>query len=106
MIVCDNEMKIRYVNAKYPGATHDSAVFNMSALKPQLEDDYHRGERNILLGDAGYALQPYMLTPFRNLEEGSAESIKKYEWYNHDLKHWKTYLDLLKYMQSKFKHIK
>ncbi|XP_067633710.1 putative nuclease HARBI1 [Eurosta solidaginis] len=75
MIVCDNAMRIRYVNAKYPGATHDANVFNMSTLKPRLEDDYRRGERNIILGDAGYALQPYMLTPYRNPEDGPAECM-------------------------------
>lgn len=43
-------MRIRYINAKYPGATHDANVFNMSALKQQLEEEYRRGERNMLLG--------------------------------------------------------
>ncbi|XP_036335023.1 putative nuclease HARBI1 [Rhagoletis pomonella] len=75
MIVCDNALRIRYINARYPGATHDATVFNMSSLKPQLEDDYRRGERNLLLGDAGYALQPYMLTPFRNTDDGSVQGI-------------------------------
>ncbi|XP_067636858.1 putative nuclease HARBI1 [Eurosta solidaginis] len=37
MIVCDHSMTIRYINAKYLGATHDSCVFNMSALKSHLE---------------------------------------------------------------------
>ncbi|XP_036341308.1 putative nuclease HARBI1 [Rhagoletis pomonella] len=49
MIVCDNAMRIRYINAKYPGATHDANVFNMSALKQQLEEEYRSGERNVLL---------------------------------------------------------
>ncbi|XP_036334979.1 putative nuclease HARBI1 [Rhagoletis pomonella] len=75
MIVCDNAMRIRYINAKYPGATHDANVFNMSALKQQLEEEYRSGERNMLLGDGGYALQPYMLTPYRNPEPGSAECM-------------------------------
>lgn len=48
--VCDNALRIRYINARYPGATHDATVFNMSSLKHRLEDDYRRGERNLLLG--------------------------------------------------------
>ncbi|XP_067619872.1 putative nuclease HARBI1 [Eurosta solidaginis] len=75
MIVCDHSMTIRYINAKYPGAPHDSLVFNMSALNSHLEQ-LHQGLRNTwFLGDAGYVLKPCLLTPFRNPEDGSAESI-------------------------------
>ncbi|XP_036339753.1 uncharacterized protein LOC118749080 isoform X1 [Rhagoletis pomonella] len=67
--VCDHTMKIRYINAKNPGATHDSMVFNMSSLKIHLEQQHLNGLRNTwLLGDAGYALKPYLMTPFRNSE--------------------------------------
>ncbi|XP_067636860.1 putative nuclease HARBI1 [Eurosta solidaginis] len=76
MIVCDHSMSIRYINAKYPGATHDSMVFSMSALKSHLKQQHQDGTRNTwLLGDAGYALKPYLLTPFRNTEDGSAQRI-------------------------------
>ncbi|XP_036328564.1 putative nuclease HARBI1 [Rhagoletis pomonella] len=74
MVVCDHTMKIRYINAKNPGATHDSMVFHMSSLKAHLEQQHHNGIRNTwLLGDAGYALKPYLMTPFRNSEEGSPQ---------------------------------
>ncbi|XP_036322062.1 putative nuclease HARBI1 [Rhagoletis pomonella] len=74
MVVCDHTMKIRYINAKNPGATHDSMVFNMSSLKTQLEQQHLNGPRNTwLLGDAGYALKPYLMTPFRKSEEGSLQ---------------------------------
>ncbi|XP_017466218.1 PREDICTED: putative nuclease HARBI1 isoform X1 [Rhagoletis zephyria] len=76
MLTCDDLMNIKYINAKHPGATHDSMVFQMSGLKRQLESMYNRGESNTwLLGDAGYALAPYLLTPYRNPEEGSVESL-------------------------------
>ncbi|XP_039968061.1 putative nuclease HARBI1 [Bactrocera tryoni] len=75
MIVCDHTMNIRYINAKNPGATHDSMIFNMSALKAYLEQQVENGFRNTwLLGDAEYALKTYLMTPFRNSEEGSPES--------------------------------
>ncbi|XP_053948747.1 putative nuclease HARBI1 isoform X2 [Anastrepha ludens] len=74
MIVCDHTMKITYINAKNPGATHDSMAFNMSPLKAHLEEQHLNGRRNTwLLGDAGYALKPYLMTPFRNSEEGSPQ---------------------------------
>ncbi|XP_054727491.1 putative nuclease HARBI1 [Anastrepha obliqua] len=74
MIVCDHTMKITYINAKNPGATYDSMAFNMSPLKAYLEEQHLNGRRNTwLLGDAGYALKPYLMTPFRNSEEGSPQ---------------------------------
>ena len=51
--------------ARWPGSTHDSFVFNNCALKQSLE----RGQYNFgrpychLIGDSGYALRPYLLTP-------------------------------------------
>ncbi|XP_055905488.1 putative nuclease HARBI1 [Eupeodes corollae] len=75
MIVCDDAMKIRFINAKHPGSTHDSNVFNMSSLRTLLEREHQRGQTNTwLLGDAGYPLKPYLMTPFRNTESGSLES--------------------------------
>ncbi|XP_055906755.1 putative nuclease HARBI1 [Eupeodes corollae] len=75
MIVCDDTMKIRFINAKHPGSTHDSNVFNMSSLRTLLEREQQRGQTNTwLLGDAGYPLKPYLMTPFRNTETGSLES--------------------------------
>ncbi|XP_053964961.1 putative nuclease HARBI1 isoform X1 [Anastrepha ludens] len=74
MIVCDHTMKITYINAKNLGATHDSMAFNMSPLKLHLEEQHLNGRRNTWLpGDAGYALKPYLMTPFRNSEEGSPQ---------------------------------
>lgn len=42
-------MVIRYIDAKFPGATHDAAVWNGSALKLKLQRDYENGERNTWL---------------------------------------------------------
>ncbi|XP_053957231.1 putative nuclease HARBI1 [Anastrepha ludens] len=67
-------MKITYINAKNPGATHDSISFNMSPLKAHLEEQHLNGRRNTwLLGDARYALKPYLMTAFKNSEEGSPQ---------------------------------
>ncbi|XP_041786439.1 putative nuclease HARBI1 [Anopheles merus] len=32
MIICDHLMKIRYVNAKFGGANHDSHIWNVSGM--------------------------------------------------------------------------
>ena len=63
--VCGPNNEFLNVVARWPGSTHDSFVFNNCALKQSLE----RGQYNFgrpychLIGDSGYALRPYLLTP-------------------------------------------
>ncbi|GFQ87886.1 nuclease HARBI1 [Trichonephila clavata] len=49
---------------RWPGSTHDSTVFDHSYLRAHLETEvpssYH------LLGDSGYPLRSYLMTPFLN----------------------------------------
>lgn len=59
-VVCDAGMKVTNIVAKWPGATHDSRIFQNSRLCVQLENQPHHGH---LLGDNGYACSNYLLTP-------------------------------------------
>jgi hypothetical protein len=64
LLVCDSDLKILSVNARYPGSVHDSAVYMMSAVKRTFHQRYADGDRSTwLLGDSGYPLEPYLLTP-------------------------------------------
>lgn len=76
------------VNTRYPGATHDSSVWKSSMAYAHLKTEYENApEQNskwllgmysititiqnsdlhyFLTGDSGYALQPYLFTPFVN----------------------------------------
>ncbi|XP_058449128.1 putative nuclease HARBI1 [Malaya genurostris] len=64
--VCDYNLIIRYIDANHPGTCHDSFVWNGSSLNQLLRQRYENGERNFwLLGDAGYTLTPFLITPFR-----------------------------------------
>ena len=55
------------VNARFPGSTHDAAIWAMSSERTKLERDYENGERNTwLLGDSGYPLEKWLITPFKN----------------------------------------
>lgn len=47
---------------KWPGSTHDSFMLNNSALKERMEQH----EDGLLLGDSGYPLKPWLMTPFNN----------------------------------------
>ncbi|XP_055619376.1 putative nuclease HARBI1 [Toxorhynchites rutilus septentrionalis] len=66
MLICDHKQRIRYVDANNPGSNHDSFIWNKSPLDSVLNEKHENGERNTwLLGDAGYPLKPYLITPFR-----------------------------------------
>ncbi|WAR22586.1 LOW QUALITY PROTEIN: HARB1-like protein [Mya arenaria] len=67
MAVCDHEMRLEIfrftdIVARWPGSQHDAAVFDDSTLKDHLETN----QTGILLGDGGYPLRPYLLTPLLN----------------------------------------
>ncbi|CAH1371330.1 unnamed protein product [Tenebrio molitor] len=63
-IICDSELNITAINARYPGSTHDAAIWMMSNVKVQLMRRYRNGDNNsFLLGDSGYPLEPFLMTP-------------------------------------------
>ncbi|XP_036340151.1 putative nuclease HARBI1 [Rhagoletis pomonella] len=73
MIICDHEYRILAIDSKYGGASHDSFVWKHSAQRQFLEEQYNLNNlKNVwLLGDSGYPLEPWCLTPYRNPEEDS-----------------------------------
>ncbi|CAG2229820.1 HARBI1 [Mytilus edulis] len=62
--VCDSDMKFMNIVAKWPGATHDAFIWANSNISEMFEN------RTIghgwLLGDSGYPLRPWLLTPVLN----------------------------------------
>lgn len=74
-LICDADLKIISVNANYPGSTHDAFIWRNSMAKNFLANQYSLGlRRTWLIGDAGYPLQPYLMTPYLNPNENSPES--------------------------------
>ncbi|XP_018359005.1 PREDICTED: putative nuclease HARBI1 [Trachymyrmex cornetzi] len=71
LIVSDFNGKILFVNSGHGGRTHDARVWNGSILSVHLEQ-FQDGRINTwLLGDSGYSLLPYLLTPKLRQPEGS-----------------------------------
>ncbi|KAJ8915416.1 hypothetical protein NQ315_008306, partial [Exocentrus adspersus] len=63
-LVCDENMKILHVNARFPGSIHDSHIWSNSNIEPILRNIYRRGNAGYyLLGDSGYPLRAWLLTP-------------------------------------------
>lgn len=50
--------------ARWPGSAHDSNIFRNSRLHARLESGEFKNMA--ILGDSGYALKSYMLTPLLN----------------------------------------
>ncbi|XP_011863014.1 PREDICTED: putative nuclease HARBI1, partial [Vollenhovia emeryi] len=48
-LICDSHMKIIHDNARYPGSTHDSYIWNNSNFLPMLKQIYDRGNTFYLL---------------------------------------------------------
>lgn len=63
MAVCNAQLSFTNFVCRWHGSVHDSAIFNTGMLRVHLEDG--GGGNGWLLGDRGYGIQPYLLTPFR-----------------------------------------
>ncbi|KAJ3640453.1 hypothetical protein Zmor_003747 [Zophobas morio] len=79
-IIVSSNLKILGLNARFPGSTHDSAIWQASNIKTTLQNLYLRGDDSLLIGDSGYPLQPFLITPFENPEENSPESRYNYHF--------------------------
>lgn len=67
-------MLIRAVDARYPGSSHDSFVWNISRARQHFLRQYEAGDRaNRLLGDCGYGIEPFLLTPYRDPQYNTRE---------------------------------
>lgn len=63
--VADPFMKIRDIVVRWPGSSHDSQIFRNSALYADLEN--RRFGESVLVGDSGYPVKPYLLTPLQQV---------------------------------------
>ncbi|PSN30960.1 putative nuclease HARBI1 [Blattella germanica] len=60
-VVADAKLKIINVVVRWPGSTHDATIFNNSRPRAQFETGTY-GD-SLLLGDSGYGIKPYLMTP-------------------------------------------
>lgn len=61
--IVDSNLKFLSVNAKYPGSVHDSAIWTTSPGRVHLIREHNSRSNNWLIGDSGYPLEPWLLTP-------------------------------------------
>lgn len=60
-MTCDANEKITSVDAQWPGSVHDSRIWRLSGV----QEVVRRYDGDVcLLGDSGYGITPWLLTPF------------------------------------------
>lgn len=63
-MVCNSKNYIMDIVARWPGSCHDAHIFENSALHGRCENGEF-GE-SVILGDSGYPLRNYLMTPLGN----------------------------------------
>lgn len=67
MLICDSDSLVLACDSRYPGSCHDSAIWQVSPIRRFLRSNYEAGDVDShLIGDSGYALEPFLFTPFLN----------------------------------------
>ena len=61
--VCDSNALITNIVARWPGATHDSRIFDNSTIAEQFRNGSING---LFVGDSGYACKSYLMNPLLN----------------------------------------
>lgn len=73
--ICDSDLKILNVCAKFPGSVHDSHIWRLSLVQDVLKHLHSVGKTSyFLLSDSGYGLKPWLMTPIYEPRENSPES--------------------------------
>ena len=61
--ICQHDGRFIDLLARFPGSVHDSLIWKLSQAGIYIENNFSVGEH--ILGDSGYMLRPYSLTPYR-----------------------------------------
>jgi len=62
--VCNSNLEITNIVARWQGSVHDSTIFSNSRLRANFEDGAYKN--SLLLGDSAYPSKQYLLTPLLN----------------------------------------
>ncbi|XP_032690812.1 putative nuclease HARBI1 [Odontomachus brunneus] len=73
--IASHDLEILNINARFPGSVHDNFIWRYSAVSDFMQQFYDSGDRSTwLLGDAGYGLEPWLMTPITDAAAESAEA--------------------------------
>ena len=61
--ICQPDGMFSDVLARFPGSVHDSRICKIPGVRMHVENTFSIGKH--ILGDSGYMMRPYLLTPYR-----------------------------------------
>ncbi|CAI6357630.1 unnamed protein product [Macrosiphum euphorbiae] len=73
--ICDSQLKIMNIVARWPGSVHDSTIFDNSFIRAKFENNEFGN--TFLLGDGGYPCRSYLLTPLLNPRTDAERKYQK-----------------------------
>ncbi|KAJ8913077.1 hypothetical protein NQ315_006578 [Exocentrus adspersus] len=71
--VCDDQLRITNINARFPGSTHDAYIWSHSNVSEAVSNFNRQNPSYYLIGDSGYPLRPWLQTPIRDPPPGTPE---------------------------------
>lgn len=74
MVVCGPNLEFYYVSANWPGSVHDARVLRNSNLFQRMEGGWRPIPKAIILGDSGYPLLEWLMTPLGDNNEDNRVS--------------------------------
>jgi hypothetical protein len=77
-VACDMDGRIRHIWGGNPAAVHDMDLFKSSPLYTRMKE--YLTEQEFYIGDAGYTLRPYMMTPYSTAEMKKVEKSVANAW--------------------------
>ncbi|XP_026482098.1 putative nuclease HARBI1, partial [Ctenocephalides felis] len=75
-VICDADERILFASSRYPGSTHDAAIWKVSTVRALLTHKADDG--TYLLGDSGYPLEHCLLTPYRTSVGSTQEKYNRF----------------------------
>ena len=79
-----DDLRIIDVVANWPGSTHDAHVLRQSGVHQRFQDHLlPRTPNGILLGDSGYPLLPWLMTPFMDNPNITVSGIWRHFYINY-----------------------
>ena len=70
---CNAKEQFTSVVASWPGSVHDTRIWKNSTVRDVLS----RFKNTVLLGDEGYGLEPWLMTPYRNPIQDNHKSFNR-----------------------------
>lgn len=78
MVVCGPNLEFFYASARWPGSVHDSRVLRCSSLAQQWDNGWRPFPNAILLGDSGYGLRKWLISPNIPIQIPRTEAVRRF----------------------------